>query len=252
MKNMQAAGGNAFAQDSGPTGKTFTAKVFIDSERHRDLDRRQQYYECTQHNQKRFDFDGRILMVGTTELSYTQPFLSSEKASFSVPLRLRRPSAPYRLARAITNAFTNFVFGEGRFPSIRVPGDEDSQDFLQTCTKIGHLPLRMVRARNIGGSVGTVGLSYTYVEGRPRFNVHNGKNLFVQEWQDREELVPRHVTECYQVYNEEWDSEKKAVVKVPYWYRRDWTMNTEVVSTSSRSRRTRSPTGRLRSTSSAA
>lgn len=227
-KNLHSAGGNVWQGGDAPTGKVFTAKAFIDSERYQDLDRRQQYYDCTQHNQKRFDFDGRILMVGTTELAYTQPMLSSEKASWNVPLRSRRPSAPYRLARAIVNAFTNFVFGEGRFPSIRVPGDDDSQDFMQTCSKLGHLGLKMVVARNMGGSVGTVGLSYSYVAGRPRFNVHNGKNLFVQAWQDRDALIPAHVTECYQVTQEEWDPQKKAVVKVPYWHRRDWTMSSEI------------------------
>lgn len=229
MQNMQAQGSNLFGTgDSGPTGKTFTARVFIDSERFRTLDRRQAYYDCKQHDSKRYDFEGRILMMGTTELSYTQPMLSSEKASFGIPLRARRPSSPYRLGRAIINAFTNFVFGEGRFPAVRVPGDDDSQDFLQTCAKLGKLGLRMVRARNLGGAIGTVGLSHAYVEGRPRFNVHNGKHLFVHEWQDRQELIPRHVTECYQVTNEEWDNEKRAVVKVPYWYRHDWTMNAEI------------------------
>jgi hypothetical protein len=231
-QNLQQVGGNVWqgadaTQEA--TGKVFHGCTFIDSRRYRDADRRQQYYDCTQHNQKRFDFDGRILMVGTTELAYTQPLLSSEKAGFYVPLRARRPSAPYRLSRAIVNAFTNFVLGEGRFPTIRVPGDDDSQDFMQTCGKVGHLPSKMIAARNLGGAVGTVGMSYAYVGGKPRFKVHNGKNLFVQEWQDREELIPKHVTECYQVTQEEWDPEKKAVVEVPYWYRRDWTMQAELV-----------------------
>ena len=225
--NLESAGSQLL--NSEPTGKVFTARAFIDSARYRELDRKQQYFDCTQHNSRAFDFDGRVLMANTTELSFTQPTLSSEKASWYVPLRMRRPSAPYRLTRAIVNAFTNFVFGEGRFPQIRVPGDEDSQDFVQTSAKVGHLPLKMIETRNLGGAVGTVGMSWSFVEGRPRFRAHNGKNLYVHDWEDREALIPGHVTECYQVTNEEWDPRKKAVVKVPYWYRRDWTSNSEIV-----------------------
>lgn len=227
-QNLQAAGGTALGGNDAPTGKVFSAKGFIDGERYRVLDRRQQYYDCSHHDFKRFDFDGRLLMTGRSELTSTQPMLT-EKASFYVPLRMRRPSAPYRLAKAIVNAFTNFVFGEGRFPEIQVAGDEDSQDFLQTCSKVGDLPLVMVQARNFGGSTGTCGVSWSYVDGKPRYRCHRGKNLFVQEWEDREALIPSHVTECFIFQREEWDPKRRVVCKVNYWHRRDWTSDAEVV-----------------------
>jgi hypothetical protein len=229
-QNLQSVGSTIFGTgDDKPSGKTFTARVFIDSQRVRDLDRRQQYYDCTNHDSKRHDFDGRILEVKEGGMAFTQPQLSSAKASEYVPLRSRRPSAPYRLSRAIVNSFTNFVFGEGRFPQLRVPGDDDSQDFLQTCSKVGLLPLKVVRARNLGGAVGTVGMAWSFFQGKPRFTVHNGKNLFVHEWEDREGLIPEHVTECYQATQEEWDPLKKKVVRNAYWMRRDWTKEAEIV-----------------------
>lgn len=225
-RNLQAVGGLLDGPDNdvSDVGKPFTPQAFIDGKRYRELTRRESYYACTQHDAKRVNFDGRLLLG----VQATQPLLSTERMSAYVPLSQRRPSAPYRLARAVDSAFTNFVVGEGRFPGLRVPGDHESQDFLATCARVGMLPLRAMRARTLGGAVGSVGMSWAFVKGKPRFQVHNAKNLFVHEWEDREALIPGHVTECFQVTNEEFDPIKKGVVEVAYWYRRDWTMNTEV------------------------
>jgi hypothetical protein len=226
--NLQPVGGTLLGpaddQDLG-SGKTFTPDAFIDGKRYRELTRREAYWMCTQHDQKKVNFDGRLLLG----VNATQPLISTERMSTYVPLSQRRPSAPYRLSRAIVSAFTNFVVGEGRFPSLRVAGDDDSQDFLQTSARVGNLAQRMVYARNLGGAVGAVGLSWSFIKGKPRFQVHNVKNLYVHEWQDRESLIPRHVTECFQFTEEVWDAVEKRVVEKKYWQRRDWTMNSEVV-----------------------
>lgn len=225
MPLNMSQGSSAYDQ-SNATG--FHARTFLNSQRYRDLDRRQSYYDCTQHDYKRFDFEGRVIASGGG-ISATQPLLSSEKFAAYIPLRSRRPSSPYRLARVIVNAFTNMVFGEGRFPTLRVDGDTDTQDFVQTLVRMMNMPVRMIGARNIGGSVGTVGLSYCYVEGKPRLEVHNGKNLFVHEWVDRTQCLPRHVTELFQLPRDEWDPQKRRYVRNTYWYRRDWTPNVDVL-----------------------
>ena len=204
-----------------------SARNIIDSDRFRELDRRQSYYDCTNHDQKRYDFDGRVIAAGTP--SATQPLLSSERAPFYVPLKMRRPSSPYRLARVIVSSFTNMIFGEQRFPSIRVEGDPATQDFAQALVRASSLPLKMVRARNIGGSTGTVGVSWAFINGKPRVEVHNGKHLFVHEWEDRESTIPKLATECYLFSRDEWSQEKKKWGKQWFWYRRDWTPTADIV-----------------------
>lgn len=229
-QNLTTAGGTALGDgDAELEGRVFTARAFVEGRRWRVLSRRQAYYDCSQHDYKQVDFDGRIIPSDYARTGFTQPLLTREKASWYVPLSGRRPSAPYRLGRAITNAFSNFVFGEGRFPTIGVPGDDDSEDFIQTCSRVGQLPMRMVRARNLGGAVGTVGLSWSYVKGKPRYQVHNARDLFVHEWEDREGLIPAAVTECFKSVQEEWDPIHKQVVDVEYWHRRDWSMREELV-----------------------
>ncbi len=211
------------------TAPTLRARQFIDGERYRELDRRQAYYENNQHNFKRFDFDGRIIST-TGGISITQPLLSAERAAYYVPLRSRRPSSPYRLPRVIVSTFTGLVFGEGRFPMFRVEGDADAEDYTKALVKAMKLPTKMIRARNLGGAMGAVGVSWCFLNGKPRCKVHNVKNLFVHEWEDRDECLPLHVTEMYQFSNgEEWDTQKRRYVKNLYWYRRDWTPNVDIV-----------------------
>jgi len=209
-------------------GCTWNGLSILNSPRFRDLAIKESYYQCTQHDSKRYDFDGRILMGGGG-LQSTQPLLSSEKAAFFVPLRLRRPSSPYRLPRVIVNAFTNLVFGEGRFPQFRVSGDLATQDFVNALSHATRLPMKMIRVRNLGGSVGTACMSWAYVDGYPRIDVHNAKYIYIHSWEDREELIVRHATEAYLSPKIEWVPEKKKFDNVYYWYRRDWTTKEDIV-----------------------
>jgi hypothetical protein len=197
------------------------ARSLLTGDRYFELDRRASYYECTQHDMKFWDFDGRPISPKTM-----QPLIGHEQMNF-VPLRMRRPSVPQRLGKVIVNSFTNLLFGENRFPTLRVEGDELSQDWHQTVARIGKLADKMIQARNRGGSAGTVGVSASFVNGLPRFEVHQAKNLFVHSWFDRTDLVPEHVSEVYLHSKTQWDGREFA--KVWYWFRRDWTPEADVV-----------------------
>lgn len=197
-----------------------SANSLLSGDRYRELDLRQGYYDCTQHDGKAWDFDGRPISPRTM-----QPLLGAER-SWWVPLKMRRPSMTYRLGKIIVDSFTNLLFGENRFPIISVEGDEKTEDLLQTISRVGKLPVKMIQARNLGGSMGTVGVSWCFREGRPRFEVHNAKNLFVHKWKDRLDLTPEHVSEVYLFSKVKWDG--KAFNKQWYWFRRDWMPEADV------------------------
>lgn len=202
----------------GPPG--FSALGFIDSERIKCLARRESYFRATQHDWKMFDFDGRMIAPGPPT---SQPLLSAEAPAYYVPLKIRRPSAPVRLGRLIVNKFTTLLFGYGRWPTIRVHGDPMTEMFNQQLAKAAKLRTHMIRARNIGGSTGTVGLSWRYYEGKPLVAVHNPKRLHVHEWCDRESLIPAHVSEIYTFEQPVFDPRLKRVKPTWFWFRRDWT-----------------------------
>lgn len=225
---VRYASGDAAARDARDKAKNkkdeVNARTFLASERYKDLDWHERYYLCTQHNHKMYDSDGRIITNGAR----AGQMLSSEASSWYVPLSMRRPAAPYRLAKVITNRFTSMLFGHQRWPSIRVDGDADTQDFCEALITATGLAAKMIQARNIGGSVGTVGLSWVFRNGEPIVNVHNGKFLDVLEWEDRDKLRPASVAEVYQYPVTEYDQTTKTYVKNKYWYRHDWTKTEDI------------------------
>src|SRR5574337_505177 len=127
-------------------GSQWNGLSILGSPRFRALSLKESYYLCTQHDSKRYDFDGRVISSGSG-IAATQPLIGTEKSTFYVPLRLRRPPSPYRLPRVIVNAFTNLVFGEGRFPTFRVNGDLTTQDFVNALSHATRLPMKMIRVR---------------------------------------------------------------------------------------------------------
>jgi hypothetical protein len=206
-------------------GDGFPAKHLLYGDRYRLLNRRQQFYDCANHNHKEYDFDGR--MIGPRSVG--NPLISQSQSSvpYYVPLAQRRPSAPYRLPRIIVNSFTSLLFGEQRFPLMHVDGDEDSEDYTQTLARVGRLPVAMIKARALGGGMGSVGISWAFMRGSPRFEVHNAKNLYFHAWHDRAMLIPKHVSEVTFFSRQVWNGKEFATV--PFWSRRDWTQDSDLI-----------------------
>lgn len=227
--------GNFSASSFGAKGTTFGPKDFraqtvLSSPRYQELDRREAYYDCTQHDAKKYDWDGRILSIQGPGALATQQLLNREVAPFYVPLSSRRPSTTYRIPRVIVNAFTNMIYGAQRMPTVRVEGDADTQDYATQLRKSTNMGTKMIRLRTIGGKVGTAGLSWCFDrKGRPRVETHNGKYLWVHEWDDREELIPSWVSEVYLTPKDEWDGQKRKYVRNWYWHRRDWNCDEDIL-----------------------
>jgi hypothetical protein len=227
--------GNGMGKHSssfGAAGTTFgyqwQGHNILQGDRYALLQQRSAYYECKQHNQKKWDFDGRAvdIRVGTPGV---QGFVGMEKPMTAIPFSHRRPSAPMRLAKIITDRFTSMLFGESMFPHFKTVGDDKTEGFVQALSKAGKLPVKMVLARNIGGSTGSVGLSWCFHEGKPRYGVHSPKNIFVHSWDDRSELIPKHVSEVYMYFEPQWDPKRKCFGNKYFWHRRDWTPDWDIV-----------------------
>lgn len=208
-------------------GSDFDPAKLLESTRFQELDFRSRYAANRQHDHKVFDAQGRFRRAGKVELS--QPLIGGSMPSTYVPMDSRRPCAPYRLNRTIVRRFTSLVFGHGHWPEIRVPGDAAAEDFLSALCEAQDLPSTFVRARNKGGGAGTAVLSWRFWEGQPRTRVHNAKNVFVQEWSDREELEVAHAIELRQIFKDEWNARKKEMQRRAFWSRRDWTPEADIV-----------------------
>jgi hypothetical protein len=197
-------------------------------ERARELDYRGNFYYCRQHDQKPFDMNGQALSQapGPRPFPGSQGFLATSGDPRFVPLAMRRPNAPYRLSRIIVKAFTGMLLGQNRWPQIR-SDDPDTQAFCEAVIKAANVRNRFTRARNIAGACGTAGLSWLFRNGRPVVRVHVGRFIHVLEWEDPDELVPRHVTELYRTFATR--ATKDGPQRYEVWARRDWTPVADIV-----------------------
>ncbi len=217
---------SSFGAEHTTFGPSFSAHAAIGEERCRTLAYREAFYRCTHHDQKIFDWQGRVLHR-PGELSH-QPLIGLSLPTQYVPLDMRRPNDPYRLARLVVSAFTAMVFGEGLFPEINVPGDAAAQDFARELSRAQALPGAMIRARDVGGSTGTVGLSWRFSDGRPRVAVHRPQFLHVVEWADYERSEPAHVVRLTQAWRPVVLRDGRRT-QMLFWQRRDWTPDEDVV-----------------------
>ena len=213
-----------YSPDFGPgliSGASFVGSLRI--QRRRFLE---DYYRNRQHDRHTHTWGGKLLPGFAPG---HQPLLKTANVDYWVPLEERRPCSPYRLPRKIVRSFTSLLFGEGRFPEVRVTGDPETQDFLRALVDLAKLPERFEHARNVGGSSGTVGISWRFWNGKPRVQVHPGSTIDVLEWEDREELIPRVVVSIVRVDREVYDEKEKGMVNKPHWWRHDWTPAGDIV-----------------------
>jgi hypothetical protein len=194
------------------------------SDRSKKLRYASKWYSCTQHDSKMFDFWGRYRQH--EELWGSQPLIGQEP-SFYVPLDQRRPMTPKRLGRTITKRFTSLLFGQNRFPQLR-SDDPATQDYAEELAKIGQVRIRIMQARNMGGSCGTAGISWCFFEGKPVNRVHDGSQIYCLEWKNFDSKIPAHVMELYQLPMT-GRNEKGELVEMPHWIRRDWTIDEDIV-----------------------
>jgi hypothetical protein len=181
------------------------------------LDRLEAYFRGRQDEGKLYDWDGNFRGYG--DEADIQP-------GYYVPLRRRKPSARYDLGRLIVRRLTAMVFGQGRWPLLTVEDDPATEDFARELVRASSLPARMVEARDLGGAMGTGVLSYAFVRGHPRVEVHNAKHCRVLEWSDRTEFRPAAVLKAYRYEEEVWDGTRWK--EQALYYARLWTLTDEI------------------------
>ena len=113
-----------------------------------------------------------------------------------IPLRLRRPSVRYAMARIVTEDSVALLFSEGHFPTIDSP-DRQVRDALGAIAKATRLNEVMIDAA-IRGSVGSVAILLRILAGRPVLTTMDTANL-TPAWQPEAPDTLASVTERYKL-----------------------------------------------------
>lgn len=209
-------------------GKIENNKEAIDKVAKLGMSRRQQElnhlwarYSCARYDSRRMDWNGKeILDPLEHEVVATAGFLPPGfyDAGESLPIKFRKPTAPYGLDRAIVNRFTGLLFSERRHPRIRVLADPDTESWLEGFVEQTRLWAWMMFARTHGGAMGVTCVGFKFLDGEGVIEVHDPRWV-VPEFKDRTRLVLKSIEIRYMYAVEERDQDG-VFIPMWYWYRR--------------------------------
>lgn len=196
--------------------------------RYKHLLRREAFALGREYDHRKLDWFGygadktETISTDAYGLSPTSGGMSPNPAA---AIFLKRPSAPLRLARQVVQKFTTLLFGEGRIPTVSVPGDDQSTDFVREAFKAGKHSRSARLARNHGGGMGSVLFTIALEKGRFVYQSHNPKTVEVIEWEGEPLVSPVAAVLIQYVFEKvvpEVDPKTGQVRKVPklFLYRR--------------------------------
>lgn len=146
----------------------------------------------------------------------------------TLPLKFRRPTAPYYLVRVIVNRFTGLLFSARRHPKVQVTDDADTEDWLTAFCDATRLWSRFIAARRFGGGMGSAGVGFKFVEGRPHVEVHDPRWCEV-EYSDEDNGELSRFEKRYMYPSETRDRATGQLIQGWFWYRRVIDAETDTV-----------------------
>lgn len=195
------------------------------SPRQLELNRRWAVYHCAQYDSRGTDWDGMqrldpIEREAVASLGFAAPgFADPGGQSRELPIKYRRPSVTYNLAKVIVDRFTGLLFSERRHPNLDSDGDPRTEDAAQALAEATRLWSTLIKARTLGGAMGSVATSFAFVEGRPIVEVHDPR-WTIPTFVDRAALRLSSLDKRYMYPVETRDPETGLWVTQSYWHRR--------------------------------
>lgn len=187
--------------------KHFTSETFCETAR------LQGYFEGTQYDDHEYNWDGSYADMNVGAPTYP---------AHQVPLAQRIPPINFLIGRTITERLTAMLFGEERFPVAKVRDNPEGEDFLEGVVEAANLRDVMQIARDTAGSGRCVVLSYGWVAGKPRVEIHDPKLVKVLAWDDYNERKPQHVVKIWCSYEPGIDPETGELGDIATWRIREW------------------------------
>jgi hypothetical protein len=196
-------------------------KQFGLTSRQRALNSLWSRYRTLQYEGRKVAWDGtRASSSDETEQVASEGFLPPgfvDSSGATLPIRFRKPSAPYHLFRVIVDRFTSLLFNERRHPQLHVEGDEETEKFIRALWDTARGWSAMMKARAYGGAQGSVALGFQFIKGKPTIEVHDPRWLF-PEFSDRFGLTVRKIEKRMQYPQEK--ATPRGYETVQMWYRR--------------------------------
>jgi hypothetical protein len=169
----------------------------------------------------RLDILGRVLN-GTIYDALNYAFHDERGAGGEyIPLRLRRPSVRYGLARIVVDDSVSLLFSEGHFPDIEC-ADGEIRAAVAALARSTGLNSIMTEAA-LRGSVGSVAIHFRILQGRPFLEVMDALYM-TPEWNALAPDALTSVTERRKVTGADLLAQGYSVPdqETDYWFARRW------------------------------
>lgn len=147
------------------------------SPRQQVLNRLLAYYQTCQYDTRKFDWDGAqhaddLEHEVIASAGYIPPGFV-DVGGASLPIKFRRPFAPYNLVRIVVDRFTGQLFADGKNPRFEAWGDEELEDYLNTLADSSRLWSFMAYVRSMGGAMGSVCVGFQFRDGEVVWEYHD-------------------------------------------------------------------------------
>lgn len=180
------------------------------------------YYYNTQYDGLEYDWDGEKLRKGSsTTIVSERKFIPDNYEVHRPPSKFRRPNMPYAIAAVVVDRLSNLVFGEDHFPEIRVPTDDQVEEFDRAFCKQVDAADKMMTARTIGGSTGTVLALVELKKGKFCLQMLKPYCVEVTRWADESEKLVGAVRIQYKYKRQERAPDSRKLTVKEYWFRRE-------------------------------
>ena len=192
------------------------------SPRQQRLNHAWSWYRCDHYSGRKVDWNGGSAVDPIEhEAIATAGFIPPGfyDAGSTMPIRFRKPSAPYALNKVIVDRFTSLLFSEQKHPHIKIIGDADSEDFITVLIEQARLWAVMIQARQYGGAMGTTCLGFQFVDGNLVIEVHDPRWV-EPTFIDRVMMSVKQIEKKYMYPVDEKDPVTGKYETVWYWYRR--------------------------------
>jgi hypothetical protein len=192
------------------------------SPRQQMLNRLWAWYRCENYATRRVDWNGHEVVDALSQESIsTAGFIPPGfyDAGANLPIKFRKPTAPYALVKVIVDRFTELLFSERHHPFMRVEGDSDTENYVGALIEASRLWPNMIQARQYGGAMGTVAIGFEFVEGVPEVEVHDPR-WCIPDFKDRTKLILNSIEKRYMYVVEQRDEVTGEYEEIAMWYRR--------------------------------
>lgn len=180
------------------------------------------YFRRREYEDRKFDWNGTLAQDYTRgQISHGQfipPGMEDVDGSTSL-LKERRPTAPLGIVRNVVSRFTGLLFSSTRHPTVHVPGDRATEEYLHALMEEGRFWPAMIRARAYGGAMGATAVGFKFVEGNICFEVFDPRWCKPTFDDDNPHVLER--LEIKYQYPKEIEDEETGEYKTElFWFRR--------------------------------